>query len=66
MQFTVFSFVVEEVDKFDMNDLQFFVLETKVMLFEFKVSLAPTAAAFCVDKKKEPYIGERLLLHIGL
>ncbi len=44
--------MVEEVNKFDMNELKFFVLETEVMLFEFKV--------------KEPNVGERLLLHIRL
>ena len=66
VQFTVFSFMVEEVNKFDMNELKFFVLETEVMLFEFKVSSAPSATAFCVDKQKEPNVGERLLLHIRL
>lgn len=66
MQFGFFSFMVEEVNKFDMNELKFFVLETEVMLFEFKVSSAPATTAFCVDKQKEPNVGERLLLHIGL
>ena len=58
--------VVKQIDQLHMNHLKFFVLETKLTLFERKVSPAPSPAAFGIDEKKEPYVGKRLILHIGL
>jgi hypothetical protein len=46
-----------------MNNLMLFVLESKLLLLEFKIGLTPSPTTLGIDKEKEPHMGEYLLFH---